>query len=109
MVCQHNTNLSSNTLVPKVLEPNTMKFKYWAILFYFWLIWSWIVYFILLSGLVIFRSIKNIDRKSEVLPSIGFLVASSKGVNKLLIWEFKFKNCDKSSVIVYNIITSWIN
>ena len=60
------------------------------ILFYFWLIWSWIVYFVLLSGLVIFWSIRNINRKSEVLLSIGFLAASSKGVDKLLIWEFKF-------------------
>ena len=24
MVCQHNTNWSSNTLVPKVLEPNNV-------------------------------------------------------------------------------------
>ena len=65
------------------------------ILFYFWWISSWMVYFIILSGLVIFWSIRNINIKSEMLLSIGFLVASSKGVDKLLIWEFKFKNCDR--------------
>ena len=27
MVCQHNTHWSSNTLVPKVLEPNKIKVK----------------------------------------------------------------------------------
>ena len=62
---------------------------------YFSLISSWMVYFILLSGLVIFWSIRNINRKSEVLLSFVFLVANSKGVDKLLIWEFKFKNCDR--------------
>ena len=65
-------------------------------IFFFGLIWSWMVYSILLPGLVIFWSIRNINRKSEVLLSIGFLVASSKGVDKLLIWEFKFKNCDRA-------------
>ena len=53
------------------------------------------VYFILLLGFGVFWSIRYINRKSEVLLSIGFLVASSKGVDKLLIWEFKFKNCDR--------------
>ena len=69
---------------------NEIRVLGYFILFYFLLIWSSIVYFILLSGLVIFWSIRNINRKSEVLLSIGFLVASSKGVDKLLIWEFKF-------------------
>ena len=73
-----------------------MKFEYWAIQFYlFFIDSSWMVYFILLLGLVIFWSIRNINGKSEVLLSIEFLVAGSKGVDKLLIWEFKFKNCDR--------------
>ena len=71
---------------------------------YFSLISSWMVYFILLSGLVIFWSIRNINGKSKVLLSIGFLVVGSKGVDKLLIWEFKFKNCEYS-LTVYNTIT----
>ena len=60
MVCQHNTNWISNTLVPKVLEPNKFGYAKYVIFFiYIYIYWIKYSFYINKIDILDFKNINN--------------------------------------------------